>query len=216
MVTYYWGVDSSQPVTKELYNSVLNSYGKPEFWGRYLTRVEGSTAGLTKAELNLLHNSNTKLLPIYNDFRRAVGESHAKVVAMNAAYHAKRLGVRKGTPIFANIERFFDVDSAWIRGYVDYLFNTDYKPGFYYDPTEGGFSEAFCEAANQDKRVANQAVLWSAEPQLGVTKEKDAPKFEPITPDCDANVWAWQYGRDASDLPIDTNLADSRLFSMLH
>lgn len=215
MVTYHWGVDSSQPVTRELYNSVLTNYGKPEFWGRYLTRVEGSSEGLTKEEINLLNNSGTKLLPIYNDFRRAVGESHAKVVAMNAAYHAKRLGIKKGTPIFANIGNSSEVDSAWIRGYVDYLFNTDYKPGFYHNPSEGGFVEAYCEAVNLDKRVANQVVLWSAEPESGATAEKDAPKFEPAEPECEANTWAWQYGHAEGDFPIDTNLVDSRLLTML-
>ncbi len=215
MVTYHWGVDSSQAVTRELYNSVTNDYGKPEFWGRYLTTVQGTSQGLTREEIQLLHNSGTKLLPIFNDFRRAVGANHAKVVAMNAAYHAKRLGIRKGTPIFVSIGSSFDVDGAWIKGYIDYLFNTDYKPGFYHNPTEGEFAEAFCEAVNQDKRVANQAVLWSSAPEIGVTKAKDAPKFEPDIPDCEANVWAWQYGRNANDLPIDTNLVDSRLFTML-
>lgn len=216
MVSYHWGVDSSQSVTKELYNSVLSTYGKPEYWGRYLSKVEGAAEGLTKEEIELLHNSGTKLLPIYSDFRKAVGEAPAKVVAMNATYHAKRLGLKKGSIIFANIGRFFEVDSPWIKGYVDYLFNTDYKPGFFHDPTEGGFAEAFCEAASQDRRVANQAVLWSAKPESGITKAKDAPQFNPTTPNCEANVWAWQYGRDGEELSIDTNLIDSRLLPMLY
>jgi hypothetical protein len=216
MVSYHWGVDSSQTVTKELYNAVLTTYGKPEYWGRYLSRVNGATEGLTKEEIELLHSNGTKLLPIYNDFRRAVGESHAKVVAMNATYHAKRLGIKKGTIIFANVERFFDVDSAWIKGYVDYLYNTDYKPGFYHDPTEGNFEKSYCEAVSQSSRVANQAVLWSTEPNLGVTKEDEAPQFNPVTPTCEANVWLWQYGRDAGDLAINTNLMDSRLLPLLY
>ncbi|MEK9198304.1 glycoside hydrolase domain-containing protein [Ureibacillus sp. 179-F W5.1 NHS] len=215
MVNYHWGVDSSQPVTNELYNSVLSTFGKPEFWGRYLTRVEGSVEGLTEEEIELLHNNGTKLLPIYNDFRQAVGESHAKVVGMNVAYQAKRLGLKKGTMIFASMENV-EVDSRWIKGYIDYLYNTDYKPGFYYNPTEGKFEEAYCEAVDQDPRVANQAVLWSSEPHIGVTNEKDAPKFEPTTPNCDANVWAWQYGRDTEELAINTNLIDSRLLPMLY
>ena len=52
MVTYHWGVDSSQKVTTDLYNCVLNNYGKPEFWGRYLTRVEGASDGLIAKKLN--------------------------------------------------------------------------------------------------------------------------------------------------------------------
>lgn len=216
MVTYHWGVDSSQAVTKDLYDCVLNNYGKPEFWGRYLTRVEGASEGLTNEEIQLLHNSGTKVLPIYNDFRRAVGENQGRTVAMMAAYHANRLGIRKGTPLFANVERFFEVDSNWINGYVNYLYNTDYKPGFYHDPTEGNFAQAFCEAASKNSRVANQSVLWSAEPAPGVTKANEAPKFNPTQVPCQANVWAWQYGRDSQVCPIDTNLVDSRLFEMLY
>lgn len=215
MVTYHWGVDSSQAVTKSFYDCVLNNFGKPEFWGRYLTRVEGASEGLTKEEIQLLHNSGTKILPIYNDFRRAVGESQGRVVAMMAAYHANQLGIRKGTPIFANVERFFDVDSNWINGYVNYLYNTDYKPGFYHDPSEGNFAQAFCQAASQNNRVSTQVVLWSAEPEPGVTKAKEAPKFNPTSVPCQANIWAWQYGRNSDVCPIDTNLVDSRLFDML-
>lgn len=216
MVTYHWGVDSSQKVTTELYNCVLTNYGKPAFWGRYLTRVEGAAEGLDKEEIELLHNSGTKLLPIYNDFKRAVGENEGRVIAMYAAHHAKRLGIQKGTPIFANVERFFEVDSAWIRGYVNYLYNTDYKPGFYHDPSEGNFANAYCEAVSQDGLVANQAVLWSAEPDPGATKATLAPKYNPAKVPCEANVWAWQYGRDADTCPIDTNIIDQRLFEMLY
>ncbi|KGR90122.1 hypothetical protein CD30_13295 [Ureibacillus massiliensis 4400831 = CIP 108448 = CCUG 49529] len=216
MVTFHWGVDSSQAVTRSLYDCVLNNYGKPEYWGRYLTRVEGSSEGLTKEEISLLHNSGTKILPIYNDFRRAVGANQGRVVAMTAAYHAKRLGIQKGSPIFMNVEQFFEVDSAWIRGLVNYLYNSDYKPGFYFDSTEGNFTTAYCEAVQLDKKISNQAVLWSAEPDLGVTNVEDAPDYNPATPECDANVWAWQYGHDSEVCPIDTNLVDSRLLQMLY
>lgn len=216
MVTYHWGVDSAQKVTTDLYNCVLNHYGKPEFWGRYLTRVEGASEGLDKEEIELLHNSGTKLLPIYNEFKRAVGENEGRMAAMFAAYHAKKLGIRKGTPIFANVERFFDVDSQWIRGYVRYMYNTDFKPGFYHDPMEGNFAKAYCDAVNQDGLVAEQAILWSAEPNPGVTKAQLAPKFNPAKVSCESNVWIWQYGRNSKTCPIDTNLADSRLFEMLY
>lgn len=63
---YVWGVDSATRATEDLYNCVLNNFGKPEFWGRYLTTVEGASEGLTREEVELLHNSGTKVLPIYN------------------------------------------------------------------------------------------------------------------------------------------------------
>lgn len=216
MVNYHWGVDSSQRVTEELYNCVLENYGKPEFWGRYLTRVQGASEGLTKDEIELLHNSGTKLMPIYNNFRSAVGENEGQVVGMYAAHHAKRLGIRKGTPIFANVEKFFHVDSAWIRGYVDYLYTTDYKPGFFHNPIEGDFPVAFCDAISKSNRVADQAILWSAKPEPGVTKMRLAPQFKPTSVPCKANVLVWQYGRDAKNCPINTDLIDSGLFEILH
>jgi hypothetical protein len=212
---YIWGVDSSTNVTKDLYDCVLNNYGKPEFWGRYLTTVPNASEGLTQEEINLLHTSGTRVLPIYNKFTQAIGTRQGKVIAQNAAYHAKRLGFPKETMLFANVERFFDVDESWIRGYVDAMYQTDYKPGFYHDPETGNFGKAYCTAVKNSKRVAEQAVLWSAEPDPGATKRRDAPPFNPSKPSCSANVWGWQYGRDARACPIDTNLVDERMFNMM-
>ena len=77
-------------------------------------------------------------------------------------------------------------------------------------------AKAYCEAVSQDQMVATQAILWSAEPDPGVSKAQFAPKFNPAKVPCEANVWIWQYGRDSKICPIDTNLADSRLFEMLY
>ncbi|MFB1050136.1 glycoside hydrolase domain-containing protein [Paraliobacillus sp. JSM ZJ581] len=214
-MTYLWGVDSAATVTSDLYNCVLNNYGKPEYWGRYLTRVEGAAEGLTKEEVNLLHNSGTKILPIYSNFSSATGSRKGRTVAQNAVFHAKRLGIPKGTILFANVENFFDVNANWISSYVDTLYHTDYKPGFYHDPIEGNFSKAYCQAIKQNNAVEVQAVLWSAEPESGISKRIEAPTFAPRKPSCKANVWGWQYGRDAKTCPIDTNLIDQRLYRML-
>lgn len=212
---YIWGVDSAAAVTTELYNCVLNHYGKPAFWGRYLTRVPNASEGLTREEVNLLHNSGTKVMPIYNAFREAVGYDRGRVIAQNAVFHARRLGVPKGTFLFANVERFFSVDKDWIRGYVDAMNPSGYKPGFYHDPVQGGFGTAYCQAVQENKAVATQSVLWSAQPEPGVTKARQAPAYNPVKPPCLANVWGWQYGRDSQSCPIDTNLIDSRLFNQL-
>jgi hypothetical protein len=212
---YIWGVDSASGVTTELYQCVLKNFGKPSYWGRYLTRVEGASEGLTKEEVELLHNSGTKILPIYNNFREALGYDRGRVVAQNAAFQAKRLGIPTGTVLFANVERFFQVDKDWIKGFVDAMYPSGYKPGFYHDPVQGGFSTAYCQAVQENNEVANQAILWSAEPDIGVTKARLAPAFQPKKPPCKANVWAWQYGRDSKTCPIDTNLIDQRLYNQL-
>ncbi|KGX87234.1 glycoside hydrolase domain-containing protein [Pontibacillus litoralis] len=214
-MAYIWGVDSAQAVTKELYNCVLNHYGKPKYWGRYLTTVPNASEGLTPQEIDLLQNSGTKVMAIYNNFKEATGYRKGRVTAQNAAFHANRLKFPQGNILFANVEKFFDVDEEWIRGYVDAMYNTNYKPGFYNDPVNGPFQKAYCDALAKDNRVGTQAVLWSAEPETGVTKARKAPKFNPQKPNCKANVWGWQYGRDAEACPIDTNVINNRLYEML-
>ncbi|MDC3412698.1 DUF1906 domain-containing protein [Aquibacillus sp. 3ASR75-11] len=210
-MSYVWGVDSAVNVTEDVYNCVLNNFGKPMFWGRYLTTVPNASEGLTQTEIRLLHNSGTKILPIYNKFTKSTGKRQGRVVAQNAVFHAKRLGIPKGTFLFANVEKEFEVDAAWILGYVEALYPSGYKPGFYNDPKTGNFRSAYCKAVSQNKLIAEQAVLWSAEPEPGVTKKAKAPTFRPSKPSCQANVWAWQYGRGATQCPVDTNLIDQRL-----
>jgi len=62
IVSVVWGVVCSEEVTEELYNCVLENFGKPQFWGRYLTTVAGASEGLTRTEIDLLHNSGTKTI----------------------------------------------------------------------------------------------------------------------------------------------------------
>jgi hypothetical protein len=215
MVQAIWGVDSAEKVTKRLYDCTLQHFGKPEYWGRYLTTVPNASDGLTKEEILLLHNSGTRVLPIYNNFRDATGYQAGKIIAQNAVFHAKRLGFPKGKVLFANVERFFKVDEAWIRGYVDAMYPSGYKPGFYHDPVKGTFTGAYCAAAKTNDKVSVQSILWSAEPEYGATKKRDAPAYQPAKVSCPGNVWGWQYGRDAAQCPIDTNLIEQRLFEML-
>jgi hypothetical protein len=214
-MAFVWGVDSASPVNNQLFQCVLNNFGKPRFWGRYLSTVPRAADGLTNEEITFLHRQSIKILPIYNDFRNAVGYENGKLAARNAARHALRLGVPKGTFIFANIERFFRVDDAWIRGWVDTIRTSGFKSGIYHDPISGGFSKVFCQAVKRDYRVKNETALWSAEPETTPTGAQNVPTFSPYKPRCNGNVWAWQYGRDAKVCPIDTNVIDSRLFNQL-
>lgn len=214
-MAYYWGVDSAAKVTKELYDCVLKNFGKPSYWGRYLAPIQGVTEGLQRDEIELLHASGTKILPIYSAFREATGYPSGQVVAQNAIYHARRLGVPSGKVVFANIEKYFQVDAAWIRGFVNTIYTSGYKAGLYHDPVTGMFSKAFCDAVTKDAKAANQVILWSAEPEQGVTKPRNTPNFRPRKVPCKGNVWGWQYGRDADKCPIDTNLINSRFFEAL-
>jgi len=206
MAREIWGVDSAAPVDESRLRCVQLNYGTPAYWGRYMKTVPGAADGLTQGEITFLRRSGIKIMPIYSDFREAVGRRQGQVKARNAIYHAKLLGIPRDVVIFANVERFFDVDAEWIRGWVDVFYNSDYKPGFYHDPVQGGFSKAYCQAVSADAKVQLHSILWSAEPEPGVTSKDDAPRFAPTVPPCKANVWAWQYGRDSTTCPIDTNL----------
>lgn len=201
-----WGVDSAAAVSVSLLNCVKTHYGMPEFWGRYLKTVPGAAEGLTRQESAFLRQHGIKILPIYSDFREAVGYAQGRIRARNAIYLAKLLGIPRQVAIFANVERFFAVDEAWIRGWADVFYNSDYKPGYYFDPKQGGFSAAYCHAASRDDKVLHHTILWSAEPAPGVTPKRDAPRYDPAGPPCSANVWAWQYGRDSKTCPVDTDL----------
>jgi len=213
---YQWGVDSAAPVNQSLYDCVASNYGRPDYWGRYLTTVANVSDGLTKAEVQFLLTKGVRILPIFNPFSEAVGYQKGRTAATNASFHARKLGVPTGVRIFANVEHFYSVDEGWIRGWVDGMYPTGYTAGFYHDPAKGEFSNAYCAAVAKDEKVHQQAVLWSAEPEPGVSSKQNRPKsFSPIKPPCSANVWGWQYGRDAKDCPIDTNLIDSRLYEQL-
>jgi hypothetical protein len=211
-----WGVDSSNSVNEELYEFVKNQFGLPKYWGRYLTEKPNVSSGLSKDEINFIRSKGIKILPIYNVFTDAIGYEQARVAARNAVFHARRLGIPQNTILIANVEHFFQVDSAWIRGWVETLFPTGYRSGFYHDPIKGQFLQAYCQAVQENNEVSVQAILWSAEPETGATSERKAPKYNPATPACKANVWLWQYGRDAKKCPIDTNLADDRVLNYLY
>ncbi|MGJ7921094.1 glycoside hydrolase domain-containing protein [Neobacillus sp. LXY-4] len=214
-MSYFWGVDSAAMVNKELYDRVLNQFGKPSYWGRYIVTVPNAAEGLTRDEVRLIRNSGTKILPIYSNFTSAIGERQGRTVANNMIYQAKRLGIPKGKILFANVERHFSVDAAWITAFINTMFNSDYKAGIYFDPIERKFQQGYGEAIANNSNLANHVVLWSARPETGVSKARNTPRFRPSKPPCKSNVWGWQYGRDASECPIDTNLINQSLFELL-
>ncbi len=214
-MNHIWGVDSAKTVDQEFYDCVLQQFGKPLFWGRNLVTVPNAANGLTREEISLLRNSGTKIMAIYSNFTSATGERQGKTIAKNMIYHAKRLGFPKGKILFANIGRNFDMDPYWIYGYINTLHNSDYKAGIYFDPIKKSFQQVYCEAISKNNELANQVVLWSARPETGVSKAINPPKFRPTKPHCLANVWGWQYGRDAKECPISTNLINLRLYDLL-
>ncbi|WP_332695408.1 glycoside hydrolase domain-containing protein [Halalkalibacter lacteus] len=211
-----WGVDSAATVTEDLYQCVVTNFGPPDFWGRYLSTIPNVSDGLTLEEFRFIRDKGMKIMPIYNNFSEAIGARAGAVAARNAIFKARQLGIEEGSFVFANVERFFEVDADWIIAWVETFFSSPYRPGIYADPDEGPFNQAYCQAASMSNTVQEQTVIWSAEPEPGVTTKRKAPRiFAPSKPDCQENVWAWQYGRDADECPIDTVLMENRLFQTL-
>lgn len=215
MPVYEWGVDSAQNVTEDLFQCVISNLGYPIFWGRYLVRVSGISEGLTKKEILLIQSEGVKLLPIYNAFQKAEGYIQGRAAADHAIFHARKLGIPEGVPLFANLEKFFRIDKEWIRGWSEGMVIGGYKSGFYNDPVIGGFNEAFCNAVKENEAIRKLTILWSAQPELEPGGPRDAPRYNPKTPACGGNVWVWQYSRRVTQCPVDSNLADSRLVNML-
>lgn len=211
-----WGVDSAARINESFFQCVVQNFGYPVFWGRFLTTVPNVSDGLTVEEIQLIRDRGVKIWVIYNEFTDAVGYRKGQVAATNAIYQARRLGIPTGIMISANLEK--QIDEAWIRAWVDTFYPSGYRPGLYGDPTEGDFSSAYCQAAENNPKVAEQAIIWSNRPRPGVTKRVNAPtEFRPSNPPCQNNTWGWQYGWDdpACDVPIDTNLADRRVIQYL-
>lgn len=210
-----WGVDSAASATSTRYQCVSQNYGKPAFWGRYLKTIPNVSEGLTREEINFLHENNVKIIPLYNNFQRAQGYNDGVIAAKDAIALAESFGFPKNTAIFANIEFHFTVDYEWIRGWVHTVASSGYLPGLYGDPVRGKFNLAYCVAAAHDEKVKAQTILWSSQPKPGATKAGETPEFKPTTPNCQSSVLIWQYGEKAPSCEIDTDLADPRILDHL-
>ena len=215
MSVYEWGIDSAENVTEDLFQCVLRNFGYPRFWGRYLVRVPRISEGLTIDEISFIQSKGIKLLPIYNSFQTARGYVQGRAAANDAIFHAQELGIPQGIPLFANVEQFFDIDGEWIQGWTEAIVTNGYKSGIYNDPVIGGFNQAFCDAAKDNVNIKMLSILWSAEPELEPGGHRNPPNFNPKAPYCGGNVWIWQYSRQVTQCPIDTNLAYSSLVDIL-
>jgi len=212
---YVWGIDSAENVTEDLFQCVIGNFGFPRFWGRYLVRVPGISEGLTLEEISFIRRKGVKLLPIYNSFQTAKGYEQGRKAANNAAFHARELGIPNGIPLFANVEQFFDIDDEWIQGWTEAIVTSGYRSGIYNDPVTGAFNQAFCNAVKENDSVKVLNILWSAQPELESSGPQNPPNYNPKGPDCGGNVWVWQYSRNVTQCPIDTNLAYSSFANIL-
>lgn len=213
----YWGVDSAAAVNNVLYNCVVQKYGAPVFWGRYLKSIHNVSDGLSPTEISFLHARGVKVLPIYNNFGSATGTSDGQSNANNAISIAKSLSMPDNVVIFADIEENYAVDAGWIEGWVEVLSQSPYTPGIYNNPLSGEFPVAYSQAVNNNTSIANTVILWSNEREPGVTPKSLAPPWNPARPPSPGRVLAWQYGENgaACSPGIDTDLIDPSLYQHL-
>lgn len=219
---YLWGVDSAAAVNATFYQCVQVTYGRPAFWGRYLTAVPGVNDGLSSTEVALLHQQKTRVLVIYNGFGgSATGYSNGHNAANNASAYARdTLHVPSGVSIFADIEGGYPIDSAWIEGWCDSMAASGYVPGLYENPLGKGsqFESAYCAALSSDSNVS-LALLWSNEPEPGVRPQQSAPAWAPRVSGCNVKTAVWQYGEGGGlcgpAFPVDTDLAVAGIASQL-
>jgi hypothetical protein len=221
-----WGVDSCKPITaaengsEGLYPQVDSIYGKPDFWGRYLTTTY-NCPGLSSTEMVAAHARHFGILPIYNDYdcSAVAGYNTGKSYGVTAAAAAADLGIPGGTVLVIDIEPpgawcSGGVDAAFIDGWYDGVSGAGYAPGYYGDGTASSiFGSAWCGAVADRPEVGVGSYLWSFEPSLlGSYTKATAPGFSPNLVGCTGNMAAWQYELSAGSAPdVDSDEALSNV-----
>ena len=203
-----WGVDTASQIDAAFYKCVVSNYGKPYFVGRYLETKQDISTGLTSAEAKYLHQQGIKIIPIFNHFTNAISYKNGVAEAKAAISYAQKIGVSKGVAIFADIEPKYPVNEGFIRGWVDTFVSSPYKPGIYGVFTkENAITSAFQAAAAKNKNVQRKTIVWSSNPDPGITTKAKAPKFQPNPPK-NIKIALWQYGMDGNTCNVDTDLVE--------
>ena len=204
-----WGVDSCKPLTADvnadhgLYPTVTRFWGRPDFWGRYLTRTY-NCPGISPAEIAAAALKQMGILPIYNDYDCSAVRTYGVGLryASEAVAAASGLGIPAGTVLAVDIEPYGEqcpgaanVDAGFIQGWYDGITLANFAPMYYGNGTAGTeFASAWCHAVTSRPEIATNAYLWSFEPSLvGRFTKAKAPQYSPLVPSCAANMAAWQY-----------------------
>ncbi|WP_163971139.1 glycoside hydrolase domain-containing protein [Oceanobacillus halotolerans] len=200
----HWGVDSASYTDDNMYQCVVDNFGEPEVWGRYLGDREGVSQGLDTDEVDRLHNQDVQILVIYNHANDVTGYDNGVSHAEEAISYAEDLNISDGVALFLDVEPSYPVNAEFLEGWYDTLSDSPYEPGVY-----GVFDESSSDLLNafngMDQQKQENTVVWTAYPQEGITTKDNAPEFNPQGPD-NAMVYGWQYGLEAEACNIDTNL----------
>lgn len=208
----HWGVDSATYTDEEFLGCVVDNFGQPTIWGRYLGDKEGVSAGLDSSEVSLLHDNDIKILVIYNHVEDARGKDNGVAHAEEAIAMANELEIPKGVAIFVDIEPDYPIDAAFLEGWYTTLKDSDYEPGVY-----GVFSDdndLLNQFTSMDKETQENTIVWTAYPQEEITAKENAPEWNAAGPE-NAKVYGWQYAIDSETCNIDTNLFKGNIVEFL-
>lgn len=211
-VEYYWGVDSASYTDESLYQCVIDQFGQPSVWGRYLGDIEDVSHGLDADEVAYLHGNGIHILVIYNHFSDATGYENGIQEAEQAISFAEQLDIPEGVAIFGDIEPNYPVDEQFINGWYDRLVDSPYQPALYGVFKED--SELFTSFNKATEEAQRNTILWTAYPQKEITAKDNAPDFEAIAPE-EAELFGWQYAINAETCNIDTNLFTDAMIDVL-
>lgn len=208
----HWGVDSATYTDEEFLGCVVDNFGEPVVWGRYLGEKEGVSEGLDTAEVQLLHDNDIQILVIYNHVEDARGYDNGVNHAEEAIAMAEELEIPEGVAIFVDIEPDYPVDAVFMEGWYQTMVDSNYEPGVY-----GVFdeeSELLNAYNSMEQEVLENTIVWTAYPQEEVTTKENAPDYNPQGPE-NARVYGWQYAIDSETCNIDTNLFEGNMLEYL-
>jgi hypothetical protein len=228
---YWWGVDSTQPISPATIANVAGWYqgAKPQFWGRYL----GGHYAVSKAELAFARAQHIYVYLIVADRNcSACGggdvcgndktQPQAQSDAQAALTAATALGVPRGATLWKDIEQVGscrgEPTGSYLVSWYQTLKNSGYGTGFYGNTHEQSFDfpRSYCAALPLDAAFARDVVMIANEdePQLGAAKGTigpgNAPAWNPKVPNCSrpAATKIWQYGESRSNAnATDVDLA---------
>lgn len=119
----------------------------------------------------------------------------------------------RGVAIYADIEGGWQPSTAWIEGWSDAMFGSQYAGagGFYANtaPLQPAyFNDAYCAAFSADDNMrVSVGLIYANEPEPGCTTASNAPAFAPDAPDCNYGAAVlWQYAEECYAVPNSNQL----------
>ncbi|RKQ34030.1 DUF1906 domain-containing protein [Oceanobacillus halophilus] len=209
---HYWGVDSASYTDEEHYSCIVDNFGEPSVFGRYIGENEGVSIGLDREEVNFLHDNDISILVIYNHVNDAVGNEQGVEHAEQAIAMAEDLSIPEDIALFVDIEPEYPIDSSFLQAWYETVNESNYYPAVY-----GVFDEGseLLEAYNaMESEALENMIVWTAYPQEGVTTKDNAPEYNPQGPD-NSMLYGWQYGLESETCTIDTNLFTNDMMDYL-